>query len=154
MRLNLASGIYGLITVGALLAAESARAETYLQTEVAVALAALVVWAAHGYAEYASWRVGEGRRLVVADLIRTMVDELAILVGALIPLLAVLIAWLVGANLSDGITTGLWAVAAGIVGVELVAGLRARLSGIDLLIQSAMGAALGLLVLALRLVLH
>jgi hypothetical protein len=154
MGLDLGAGIYGLITVGALVAAESARHETYLETEIAVALAALVVWLAHSYAEFASWRVREGRGLSPQEFGRTMVRELPILVGASIPAVAVFVAWLAGADLSSGITVGLWAVAAAIVAVEILAGVRAELSGRDLLLQSALGAVLGLLVLALRFVLH
>ena len=154
MSLDVGAGIYGLIAAGALIAAETARSETYLETELALALAAVVVWLAHSYAEFASWRVREGKRLAPADLMRTMAHELPILIGASVPILAVLIAWVAGADLSSGITTGLWAVAAAIVVIEVIAGVRARLSGRELLLQATLGAALGLLVLALRLVLH
>lgn len=154
MGLDLGAGIYGLITVGALVAAESARHETYLETEIAVALAALVVWIAHSYAESASWRVREGKPLSTHEIGRTMVRELPILAGASIPAVAVFVAWLAGADLSSGITVGLWAVAGSIVAVEILAGVRAQLSGRDLLVQSAIGGLLGVLVLLLRLVLH
>jgi hypothetical protein len=154
MGLNLGAGIYGLISVGALIAAESARQETYLETEVALALAALVVWLAHSYAEFASERVHEGKRLSPNDFGRTLVYELPILLGAAIPAVAVLVAWAAGVTLSGGITIGLWSVATAIVAVEILAGVRAHLSGPELLLQTALGALLGLLVLTLRLVLH
>lgn len=154
MGLNLGSGIYGLITAGTLLAAETARSETYPETILGVALAATLYWLAHAYGEFASWRVLEGKRLTSADLRRALWRELPVLLAAVLPLLTVVAAWIVGADLSAGVTAGIWAVAIALVLIEIVAGVRARLSGRELLLQTVMGAILGLIVLALRLVLH
>jgi hypothetical protein len=151
---NLGATIYGLLAVGALFAAESARRETYGETVAAVAVASVLIWLAHGYAEFASWRMREGKRFTAHDFGRTMVQELSILVGASLPLLAVLIAWAAGASLTSGVIAGLWTVAATIVTIEVVSAVRAKLSGRELLVQAAVGAGLGLLVLAMRVILQ
>src|ERR1035441_8833725 len=41
--------VYGTIAVGALLAAESARQETYVETVFAVAITLLLYWLAHSF---------------------------------------------------------------------------------------------------------
>ncbi|MFZ0378057.1 MAG: hypothetical protein WAL38_09535, partial [Solirubrobacteraceae bacterium] len=79
---------------------------------------------------------------------------LPILAGASPPLLAVLIAWAAGATLGSAIDIALWTGVAAIIAVEVAAGIQADLSGRRLLIQAVVGAAFGLLILALRLVLH
>jgi hypothetical protein len=49
---------------------------------------------------------------------------------------------------------GLWTSAGMILIIEVVAGVRAEQSGRDLVLQSVLGAVLGFLVIALRLLLH
>jgi hypothetical protein len=154
VRVNLGSGIYGLITIGALMAAETARRETYQETVGGVALAAIVYWLAHAYGEFAALRVREGERMTLHNLRAMLWQEVPILVGAALPLLVLIFAWIFGAHLSSGITAALWAVVGALIVIELVAGLRARLSGRELVIQAAVGATLGLSVLVLRLVMH
>jgi hypothetical protein len=151
---NLAAAIYGLITVSVLIAAETARSETYPKTVAAVAVAILLYWLSMSYAEFASQRVREGRSLTLGDLVRTMRHELPLLVGASLPLVAVLISWAVGAPLDRADDAALWTDVAAIVAIEIIAGVRAALSGRELLLQTVVGATLGLLVLALRLVVH
>jgi hypothetical protein len=153
-RYNLGSGVYGLITVSVLLAAESSTAETYLDTVVGVALATVLYWLAHAYSELVGWRVQTHKRLTRAGLRETLRWELPILVGAAPPLLAVLIAWAAGASLATAIRIALWTSVVAIVAAEVVAGRKADLSGRDLVIQAGVGAALGLLILLLRLLLH
>jgi tetrahydromethanopterin S-methyltransferase subunit G len=148
------AAIYGLMTVGALLAAESANGETYAETVGAVAITMLVYWLAHSYAEFASDRLAESQPARFAMLGRIMRNQVAILFGAAIPLLALLIDWVVGASLSTAVTTALFTSAGMVVLIELVAGLRAKQTGRELLLQTLFGAVLGLLIIALRLILH
>ncbi|HEX4110007.1 MAG TPA: hypothetical protein VHX88_17865 [Solirubrobacteraceae bacterium] len=151
---NLGAAIYGAITVGALLAAESAKRETYGETVAAVGLALVLYWLAHGYAEFLSRRLQHGKRLTAIGLAETMWHELPILAGAALPLAAVLIAWAAGAGLGSAISAAVWIAGGTIVVIEIAAGVRAKLSGRELVLQALLGAALGVLVLALRLVLH
>jgi hypothetical protein len=152
--MNLGVAIYGLITDGALLSAESPGRETYLETVGAVILGLLLIWLAHAYGDLTSWRARERKPLTLGAFTRTLEDDAGIVVGGALPLLAVLIAWVTGASLSDGVSAGVWTAAGVIVLFEVITGVRSRLSGRALVLQVALGAVLGLLILALRLVLH
>jgi hypothetical protein len=154
MPSNLGAAVYGMITVEALLAAESPRQETYLKTIGAVLIALVMVWLAHAYTEYVSWRLKENKGIAVVDLARVLGQDVAILEGAAIPLLALLIAWAVGRSLSTAVTAAIWASAATIVALELIAGIRAKQSGAALVLQVSIGILLGVLIVVLRAILH
>lgn len=152
--IDIGAAIYGLLTVGALLAAESAASETYGETVFGVVLALLVYWIAYSYAMLVRWRVREAEPLTLLSFFNAAASELPILMGATPPLIAVLLAWAVGASLNTAIVAALWTAAAAIVIIETLSGIRARLSRRELVIQTLVGAALGLMMLALRLELH
>ena len=154
MPANPAAAVYGTISVGALLAAESAQRETYPRTLGAVVITLLLYWLAHSYASFAARRLLLGEPLSIRGLAWTMAHELPILIGAAVPLVALLIWWAAGARLTTGVNAAIWTSAAMILIVELAAALRARLSGRELLAQATLGVLLALLVIALKLVLH
>ncbi len=151
---NAGAVVYGTITVGALLAAESAKGETYPETVGAVVLALLLYWLAHAYSEFTEHRLEQNQPLTLDGLVRALANELMIVAGAAIPLLAVLICWAAGTRLTSAVTDAVWTSAAMIVIIELVAGVRAELSGRELMAQTALGVLLGLLVIALNLILR
>jgi hypothetical protein len=151
---NPSRAIYGTITVGALLAAESARAETYLETVGAVVIALVVYWIAHSYSESAARRLQNREALGIRELARSMAHEVSILTGGAIPLVVVLIGWAVGASLNTAVTAAVWSSAATILLIETVAAIRAHLTGRALYIQITLGALLGMMVILLRLILH
>lgn len=151
---NYGSAVYGLITVSGLLAAESAARETYAETVLGVLLALLLFWLAHAYSEFVAVRAEEGERLTRAGIRRMLRWELPILVGATPPILAVLIGWAAGAGLGSAITIALWISAATILVAELTAGLLAKLSGRELVLQALVGTAFGVLILVIKLALH
>ena len=70
------------------------------------------------------------------------------------PFLVLMICWAFGASLYTAVTTAIWTSAAMVVAIEVLIGLRAELTGRQLVLQSAFGAFLGLLIIALRIVLH
>jgi hypothetical protein len=154
MPTNLGAAIYGLVTIGALLAAESAQRETYAETVGAVLITLVIYWFAHSYAEFASYRLEEHKRIELDDLGRTMRRQLPILVGASLPLFTLLFEWAVGASLEGAVTAAVWTAVATIVVIEIIAGLRARQSGRALFVQIAIGALLGGLIVGLKLILH
>jgi hypothetical protein len=154
MPRNAARFVYGTIVVAVLLAAETAERETYGETVIAVVVALLLYWFAHAYAESAAERIADRARLTVDELVRSMVHESPIILGAAVPLVPLLIWWAVGASLTSAVSVAIWTSAGMIVVYELIAGLRANLSGKDLILQIAIGAGLGLLVIVLKLVLH
>jgi hypothetical protein len=146
--------VYGTITVGALLAAESASRESYGDTVGAVATALLVYWLAHAYTEFTEHRLELKQPITLDGVARALVHGLSIIAGAAIPLLALLVSWAAGAALTSAVAAALWTAAGVIVIVELLAGVRARLSAGALVAQTAVGALFGLLVIALKLILH
>jgi hypothetical protein len=154
MRGNPAGLVYGTIAVGALLAAESARRETYAKTVSSVAITLLIYWLAHSYAEYTGDRLDKSEPFRLGDFGRKGIEELSVLAGSAIPLLVLFIAWATGAGLGTAITEAIWTSAAMIVIIELVVGFRAELTGRELVMQTAFGALLGLLVILLRVILH
>ena len=146
--------LYGTLAVGALLAAESARRETYAKTIAAVVITLVLYWLAHSYAEFTGRRLANKEPFEFSGLVQTFVRELSILIGASIPLLVLLIWWAAGGSLTAAVGAAIWTSASMIVLIELVAGLRAQASGSELLKQAAFGAVLGLGVIALRVILH
>jgi hypothetical protein len=148
------AAVYGTITVGALLAAESALSETYAETIGAVIITLLVYWLAHAYSDLTEYRLAHNQPLTLSSLTDTLQRQITILVGAVVPLCVLLGCWIAEVPLADAVTAAIWTSAGMIVIIEVVVGLRAHLSGRELAAQAAIGTVLGVLVITLRLVLH
>lgn len=146
--------VYGTILIATLLAAEPPRRETYARTVGAVVVAMIVYWLAVSYAEFTGERVRHEEGFTLANFARSAVHELTVVYGAVGPLLAVLVCWAVGAELPTAITAAVWTSVAIIIAIEVGIGIRAELTGKQLVVQTGMGVLLGLLVVALRVLLH
>lgn len=151
---NIGGMVYGTIVVAAVLAAEAAQRETYAETIGGVILAVLLYTLAHAYARSATERLRDKRPLTVTGFRNALVSELAILAGAALPLLVVILSGIAGAKLASAIAAGLWTSVALVVLIEFVAGFRAGARGRELAVQTAVGVVLGLLVVAMRAVMH
>ncbi len=151
---NPAGAVYGTITIGALLAAESSLRDTYPETVGAIVVALLVYWLAHSYAELLGQRLAAGERLTLSGLGRALGRDWAIVRGAGAPLVALLVAWAVGASQETGVTVALWTCVASLLAFELLAGLRTRAQPAELALELCIGAAMGLGVILLRVILH
>jgi hypothetical protein len=127
---NPAGAVYGLITIGALLAAESSLRETYPETVGSAAIAVVLYWFAHSYADVLGLRLSEQRRL------------------------ALLVAWAGGASQTTAVTAAVWTVVASLIAFELAAGVRSRAKPAELAFEVLVGATMGLGILALRALLH
>jgi membrane protein YqaA with SNARE-associated domain len=154
MPVNVARVVYGTVAVGALLAAESPEQETYAETMASVAIALLIYWMAHSYAELTARRIEEGERLTTTALFGSMLHEVWILVGAAIPVIPLVIWWIAGGSLANADTAAIWTAAGMVVVYEVIAGLRAELNAKEMVVQLALGATLGVLIISLKLVLH
>jgi hypothetical protein len=146
--------IYGILAIGALLAAESGEHESYLDTLASAAIAAALYWVAHAYAELLGQRLAERERLGASALARALAHDWAIMRGAALPLLAIVVAWVAGASQQTAVIAALWSAIASVVAFELLAGVRAQASARELVFDAGVGAAMGLTVLALKIVLH
>jgi hypothetical protein len=151
---NPAPFIYGIITIGTLLAAESATRETYARTVGAVAIAMLLYWLVHGYARFTAQQLSESRPVELSELGHAMWHEVPVVLGAVPPLIALAITWAVGGSLSAGIAAAIWADVGLIFLIEVGSGIRAKQRGLDLAVQAVLGVTLGVLIIVLHLVLH
>jgi hypothetical protein len=151
---NPAGSVYGTITVGALLAAESGLHDTYPETVGSVVVALLVYWLAHSYAELLGHRLEAHEPLTVHGLGLALGRDWAIVRGAGAPVLALLVGWAVGAEQETAVTAALWICAGSLVALELLAGLRTRARPAELVLQLCVGAAMGVGVVILRVILH
>jgi hypothetical protein len=151
---NPARVIYGIIAIAALLAAESGLHETYLDTIASAAIAAALFWFAHAYAELLARRLELEEHLSVGAIWRALAHESAIVRGAMVPLAVLVVGWIVGAQQQTAVTAALWTAVASLILFELVAGLRVRASARELVLEGCAGAAMGVAIIALKIVLH
>jgi hypothetical protein len=151
---NMSGAIYGMIAIGALLAAESGLRDTYLETIASAMLALALYWLAHAYADLLGQRLQTRERLTVSALGRNLLHDWAIMRGGVVPLLVLLACWAAGATQETAVTVDLWVTAGSLLTFELLAGLRARASPAELLLEGCVGAAMGIGVLTLRVILH
>ena len=151
---NPAGAVYGIITIGALLAAESGLRETYPETVGSVSIAVVLYWFAHSYADVLGLRLSEQRRLGWRELWHTFVQDWAIVRGASVPLFALLVGWATGAEQATAVTAGVWTAVASLIVFEVAAGIRSRAGPVEFLLEVLVGATMGLAILALRALLH
>jgi hypothetical protein len=146
--------VYGTILIAALLSAEAAKVETYLETLAGVLVTELTYWLALSYSEFAGDRAADGKPFTFAGFRRSAQHEFAVSEGALVPLLVLIGCWIAGVSLHNGIRLAIWASALGIVLAELIIGVRSDQHGRELAISAGLGVVFGLLVISLRLILH
>jgi hypothetical protein len=151
---NAAGLVYGTILVATLLSAESAIRETYPKTVLGAVVALATYWLALTYARFTGERLEQSSRATVGGLAGAAVHELTVLYGAAVPFIALIGFWVGGASLNTAVIGAVYFADAAIIGAEVIIGVRAGLKGKALIAQAAIGGVLGVLVLALRLVLH
>ena len=151
---NPAGAVYGMIVIGALLAAESGRHEGYPDAVGSTLIALGLYWLAHAYADSLGRRLATHERLTAAALGRALLHDWAIVRGAAIPLVALLLAWALGAARETGVNAALWSTVASLVAFELLAGVRSRATRGELALEGGVGIAMGLAILALKVLLH
>jgi hypothetical protein len=150
---NAGEAVHGAVMIGVLLAAEDARHEGYGATIEAAALVLALYWLTSLYAHTLGTRLRQREPLDAALVWRSCVHELPLLEGALLPVVALLVAWAAGFAVTSGVTAALWATVASIVVLEVIAGGRSRQRR-GLSLQAVAGATMGLALIALKLVLH
>jgi hypothetical protein len=151
---NAAGLVYGTILVATLLSAESAVKETYVKTIAGVLIALATYWLALTYARFTGERLEQSSRATIGGLASAAAHELTVLYGAAVPFVALLAFWIGGASLNTAVIAAVYFADAAIIGAEILIGVRAELTGAALIGQAAIGAVLGVMVLALRLLLH
>ncbi len=153
-RRNPAGTVYGTVTAGVLLAAESGLRDTYPETVGSLLIAVILYWFAHSYSKVLGLRLSVRRVLSWSELWLAFVQDWAIVRGAFPPVLAVLISWSAGASQSVAVTVGMWTAIASLIAFELAAGARSGARPREMALQVSVGATLWVAILALRALLH
>lgn len=143
-----------MILIGALIAAESGVHDSYLDKVGSTVLALGIYWLAHAYSTVLGRRLSDQERLTTGALARALVHEWAIVRGASIPLLALLVAWAAGASQATAVNAAVWAAIASLIAFELLAGLRSRATPRELALEGVFGITMGLAILALKYLAH
>ncbi len=143
-----------MIVIGALLAAESGRHESYPDTLGSAALAAGLYWLAHAYAGLLGRRLTHDERLSAIALSRALAHDWSLIRGAAIPLFALVLAWVSGAAQETAVAAALWSSIGSLVMFELIAGIRSRATAAELVLEIGVGLTMGLAILALKIILH
>jgi hypothetical protein len=151
---NPARVVYGVIAIGALLAAESGLHETHADAIASAAVTATLYWLAHSYADLLGRRLANAEPLTAIALGHALVREWAVVRGAAIPLVAMIIAWAAGASPETGVTIGLWSAIGGLFVLEVVAGVRARSTRRELVLETFVGSVMALGIVFLKTLLH
>jgi hypothetical protein len=151
---NPAGTVYGMIVIGALLAAESGQYESQADAVSSTLIALGLYWLAHAYASVLGRRLATHERLTAAALGRALMHDRAIVRGAAIPLLALLLAWAAGGGRETAVSAALWSTVAGLVAFELLAGLRSRAAPRELALEVGVGVTMGVGIVALKILLH
>ncbi|HKR98212.1 MAG TPA: hypothetical protein VJU79_01735 [Candidatus Dormibacteraeota bacterium] len=145
--------MYGAVVIGVLFAAEDARGVGYPETIAAAVLVLTLYWLTGFYAHELGIRLQRREQVNLRLIWHSFVHELTIVEGGLIPVVVLLIAWAAGARVTVGVTAAVWTTAATVIALELAAGWRARLRPTRLLLQASAGLAIGLAIVALKLIL-
>ena len=151
---NPAGAVYGMIVIGALLAAESGRYESHADAVGSALIALGLYWLAHAYASVLGRRLATHERLTPSALGRALMHDRAIVRGAAIPLLALLLAWASGAGRETAVNVALWSTVTGLVAFELLAGIGSRTTPRELVLEVGVGIAMGVGIVALKVLLH
>lgn len=151
---NPAGVVYGVLAIGTLIAAEGARRETYGDVTAASLLALFLYWLAHTYAHHFASRLEDEQGVGLRPILTDLLHEGALLEGAALPIVAVLLCWLVRAPLSSGVNAALWTAGVELFGLELASALRRQLHSWELAVEVVIGALLGAGVLLVHVLLH
>lgn len=151
---NARGAVLGTLTIGALLAAEGARSETYPDTALAVLLLLAMYWLSHAYATGLGLRIERGQRWRPGATLDAMRHEVSILSGGLVPLVTLLACWASGVGLGSGILAAVIASGVAIIALELIAGVRASLGPMEIVADAALGALLGVGLLVMKIIFH
>jgi hypothetical protein len=146
--------IYGTIAVGAVLAAESTRRDTFPDTILATVLVLLLYWLAHAYAGLTGDRLKTREPLSTRMIWRSLAHQAAIAKGAALPIAILLLLWATPVTLNTAVIVALWASAVSLAFFEVVAAFRTPLSARERCLQILLGSFLGAGVLVVRLLLH
>lgn len=146
--------VYGLLLIGAVLAGESGKHDTFAETVGATIVASVLAWLAHAYSTLLSRRLIRGAGITRDGVREALARDVILLRGGAVPLVALVVSWALGLSEQTGVTVAIVAVVATIVALEVLAAVASHASPSELLIDGCFGLALGLAIFLLKIVLH
>jgi hypothetical protein len=146
--------VYGVILVGALIAAESGVHDGYLDKIGSTVLAMAIYWLAHSYSTVLGRRIATREQLSLGALRSAMAHDWGIVRGASIPLLTLVACGIAGASQTTAVNAAVWASVATLIAFELLAGIRADSAPKELALEGGVGVAMGVAILALKTLAH
>ena len=149
-RDNPGSLIYGILTVGAVISAESGTTQHQPREIITAAVAVVIYFLIHAYSTLLGNRLHGSGVLSRTELVRAIADESPILRGASLPVLTMVVFWLLGFSADTMEWAGIVCAIVLLVLFEFLAGLRSHLGRGWIWLQAGMGAAFGLLLAMLK----
>jgi hypothetical protein len=146
--------IYGSILSATLISAETAKAERYAGALGGIVLAEIIYWLALAYSEFAGERAETGDPFEFKAFLRSAKHELAVVLSGIPPFLVIVACWIAGAPLSTALTIGVYTAAGMIVLAELIIGISTEQTGRELIFDTLVGVLFGILIVALKVLLH
>jgi len=142
--------VYGTITVGAVIAIDGSHVTSTFRMVATTALVLLLYFAAHVYAEILSRRFSTPGAVSSGLIKEVMRYESGIVRGASIPVLAMAIPALFGLNIGAVQLVGLAATVLCLVAFEVLAGIKAKFTPMQLVVQAAIGVGFGVGIIVIR----
>jgi hypothetical protein len=142
--------VYGIITVGAVIAIEGGNNLPVWHDIGATVIVLVIYWIAHAYSTIMGDLYRTKARWSWPHVAMTLRHERAILRGASIPILAMIAAALLGVRESTVTWTALVAMITLLMAFQVVAGQRAGMRGIALVGQLLVGVFFGVLLVIVR----
>jgi hypothetical protein len=146
--------VYGTILSATLISAEYAKAERYPGALGSIVLAEIIYWLALSYSEFAGDRVTTGEPFAFKGFWRSARHELAVVLSGIPPFIVIVVCWIAGATLTTALTLGVYTAAGMIVLAELVIGISTEETGRELVVDVLVGVVFGILVVAVKVLLH
>lgn len=147
---NPASVVYGFITVGAVIAAESGAGIPLQRSILATLVVLILYWCAHAYSSLLGARLQDGKAISLRSLSHALRKEWALMRGASLPIVAMILVWIFHGSAPAAEWAGILTVVALLILLEVAAGLRSKLSGWGIFLQGCVGIAFGAGLVAIR----
>jgi hypothetical protein len=142
--------VYGIITVGAVIAIESANNLAAKYDIEATIIVLLVYWLAHSYSAVMGHIYNSKERWTVAQMRVALREESSLIRGASLPIVAMIVAALVQSSATAVTWVGMISVVVLLMMFQAVAGQRAGMKGLALMIQMLIGLFFGLALIGVK----
>lgn len=142
--------VYGIVIVGSVIAVESAAHPSAIGETVATSLVLVTYWLAHAYSEMVGERFETREPLDWGHALATVRHEAAIVRGASLPIIAMLIAALLGASANTTALAGIIVAVVSLSLFSLLGGMRAQMAPWPLAAQALVGVVFGVLIGGVR----